>query len=313
MQLSKEFVTMTLAQQVKKISPFAWIRKSAKSAHGKIVLMGLFVGLCYLPVWLAGLVNRGPQSTDGFTLATCFVGLGFYCLWKARSQLSLLQASEEDRLLGYILIVSGALLFPFCRFAIWPQALLWLMILVGIACSTWGLRFFQQHQPLVVSALVSAYPQPTTTARLLWEAITPYQYLEQIMAQAGSWALRLCGMEANAVETFVTMPEGAVDIYWGCNGFDMALTTMAAGLIMGLLLKQNWHKIAVMIGLGALLSLIFNVPRIMLLAVASVYWGSSWFDFWHGPWGGQIFSGVLFTVYYYVVMGIVQQRDRPSH
>jgi exosortase/archaeosortase family protein len=304
---------MTLAQQVKKISFFSWVRRAAQSFHGKLVLMGLSVGLCYLPVWLAGLINRGPQSTDGFTLATCFVGLGFYCLWKARSQLRLLSASEEDRLLGHVLIVTGALLFPFCRFAIWPQTLLWLVVLIGIACSTWGLRFFQQQQPLVVSALISAYPQPTATARLLWESMTPYQYLEQIMAQAGAWALRACGLQAAADGSFVTMPAGAVDIYWGCNGFDMALTTMAAGLIIGLLLKQSWQKITAMIILGTILALMFNVPRIMLLAVASVYWGPSWFGFWHGPWGGQIFSGVLFTVYYYVVMGIAQRRDRPSH
>jgi len=55
------------------------------------------------------------------------------------------------------------------------------------------------------------------------------------------------------------------------------------------------------------LALIFNVPRIMLLAIAAVYWGETSFKFWHGPWGGQMFSGVLFTVYYYAVMGLANR------
>lgn len=299
---------MARLQQMITTSFFGWIRSSTKRFHGRLVLMGLSVGLCYLPVWVAGLVDRGPQSTDGFTLATCLVGLGFYFLWQQRKQLILLKANEEDRLLGHILILTGIILFPFCRFAIWPQALLWLVILAGIAFSTWGLSFFKGHLLVAVSASLAVYPQPTMTARLLWEAVTPYQYLERMMAQAGAWALRLFGLKANAVDSLVTMPEGAVDIYWGCNGFDMALTTMAAGLIIGLFLKQSWQKITIFVILGAILSLIFNVPRIMLLAIASVYWGPAWFHFWHGPWGGQIFSGVLFTIYYYIVMGMTQKK-----
>ncbi len=101
-----------------------------------------------------------------------------------------------------------------------------------------------------------------------------------------------------------------MDVYWGCNGFDMALTMAVAGLIMGLFLKQNWLRILGFIAIGIVASLIFNVPRVMLLAVASVYWGHSWFQFWHGPWGGQLFSGVLFTVYYYLVMWLANRQSR---
>ena len=272
------------------------------------MLLGLSTGLWYLPTWLTGLTDRGPQSTDGFTLAACFVGLSFYLLWRQQKQLALLKASEEDRLLGYLLIICGVFLFPFCRFAIWPQALLWAMILAGIACCSWGVQFFGQQQLLAMSAFITVYPQPTGTARLLWEAVTPYKSLERVMAQAGAWALRLFGWQAAAVETLVTFPEGAVDVYWGCNGFDMALTMAVAGLVMGLFLQQSRAKILEFIAIGVVASLVFNVPRVMLLAVASVYWGHDWFAFWHGPWGGQLFSGVLFTVYYYVVMWLARAK-----
>lgn len=283
-----------------------------KSLHGSLVLVGLFVGLCYLPIWLTGLLNRGPQSSDGLTLATCFVGLSIYLLWKQSQQLAQLEASEEDRLLGHMLIIAAIWLFPFCRFAIWPQAILWALILTGIALSTWGVSFFTQHQLLAVAALATVYPQPTKTAQLIWESVTPYKFLERWMAQAGAGALRLFGWPATSVQSLVTFPEGAVDVAWGCNGFDMALTMAVTGLVMGALLKQSRGKTLGFIGIGVVAALVFNVPRIMLLAVASVYWGQGWFNFWHGPWGGQLFTGVLFTFYYYAVMAMAKSRSQKA-
>jgi exosortase/archaeosortase family protein len=189
---------------------------------------------------------------------------------------------------------------------------LWALILTGIALSTWGIRFFAQHQLLVAAALATVHPQPTQIAQLLWEALTPYKFLEQWMAQAGAGALRLFGWPATAVQALVTFPEGVVDVAWGCNGFDMALTMAVTGLVMGVLLKQSKVKTLWFVVIGIAAALLFNVPRIMLLAVASVYWGQAWFDFWHGPWGGQLFTGVLFTVYYYAVMAMVNRRPKKA-
>lgn len=294
----------------KRASTFAltFVRNCLKSFHGSLVLLGLFVGLCYLPNWLASFFERGPQSTDGFSLITCFIGLSLYLFWRQHKRLIQLKATEEDRFLGHMLIIAGIALFPFCRFATWPQAILWALILTGIAISTWGLGFFKHHALLALITLATAYPQPTVTVRLLWESATPYRYLERGMAQAGASALQLIGLPAAAVNTLVTFPEGAVDVDWGCNGFDMALTMAVAGLIMGVLLKQSPIRILGFITFGVVAGLLFNIPRIMLLAVSSVYWGRASFDFWHGPWGGQLFTTVLFTVYYYAVMAIAKHK-----
>jgi exosortase/archaeosortase family protein len=62
--------------------------------------------------------------------------------------------------------------------------------------------------------------------------------------------------------------------------------------------------------IGVVASFIFNVPRVMLLAIASVYWGHGAFEFWHGPWGGQLFSGILFMVYYYLVMWLANRQSQ---
>ncbi|HEY9880475.1 MAG TPA: archaeosortase/exosortase family protein, partial [Leptolyngbyaceae cyanobacterium] len=78
--------------------------------------------------------------------------------------------------------------------------------------------------------------------------------------------------------------------------------------IMGLFYKQRWYNTLAIMTMGIILALIFNIPRIMLLAIASVYWGKDAFKFWHGPWGGQIFASVLFTVFYYAVMALINRR-----
>lgn len=288
------------------------VQSSLKSFHGCLVLIGLFIGLWYLPSWLLGLLDRGPQSSDGLTLATCLVGLAAYLLWKEHRQLTRFNASEEDQFIGHLLIIAGVILFPFCQFALWPQALLWALILTGIALSSWGIPFFRQYPLLIALTLATVYPRPTVTSRLLWEAVTPYKFLERWMAEAGAGALRLIGWPAEAVQSLVTFPEGAVDVDWGCNGFDMALSMALAGVVMGVLLKQNWQQTTGFVVIGILAALISNVPRIMLLAIAAVYWGQEAFDFWHGPWGGQLFTGVLFTVYYYAVMAMVKHRPHKT-
>ena len=93
----------------------------------------------------------------------------------------------------------------------------------------------------------------------------------------------------------------------GCNGFDMAFVLAGVGVIMGLFFKRSWSKIVALVAAGVSIALVFNVPRIMLLAFAVVYWGKESFEFWHGAIGGQIFATMLLTVYYYVAMAMLRK------
>ncbi|NJL38340.1 MAG: exosortase/archaeosortase family protein [Leptolyngbyaceae cyanobacterium SM1_4_3] len=61
------------------------------------------------------------------------------------------------------------------------------------------------------------------------------------------------------------------------------------------------------------MALVLNIPRITLVTLASVYWGQYWFDFWHGSWGSQIFMSVVFTIYYYIIMGVAKRRSPKTH
>jgi exosortase/archaeosortase family protein len=237
--------------------------------------------------------------------------LGLYELWKQREELAAVTVPEEDRLLGHILILSGVILFPFCRFAVWSQSLLWLTILAGIACSSWGIGFFRRYLLSTVLMALAAYPRPGETAKILWETFTPPYLLNRLMAWAGALGLQAIGHSAKVVnDYYIALPGGAVEVGWGCNGFGMASNVAIAGLVLGLFLKQNWSKITTLMGIGVVLSLVFNVPRVMLVTLASVYWGRYWFKFWHDSWGAQIFVGIVFTVYYYAVMAIAKQRPK---
>lgn len=280
--------------------------------HGRWVLAGLTLGLVYLPTWLGQLFNYSfVQGSTALSIILILAGLGGWLLWSNRAALDKLPVLEVDQSIGYMLIACSLVLFPFCRFAVWPQAILWLTALVGIAFSTWGGQFFVRFPLIPLMFAATVYPRPGVLARTLWEALTPYQFLERLMARAGAAGLQMIGQPAVSEGAYLAIPPtGVVNVDWGCNGFTMAVQMAIAGLLMGIFLKQNWLNTTLMVVVGSALALVFNIPRIMLLTLASVYWGEGWFHFWHGTWGGQIFTGLLFTVYYYAIMWMVNRRPK---
>ena len=276
--------------------------------HHRIVTFGLLMGLFYLPEWLKIGVETCLHGSSNIFFNLGFLYLGLNHLWKHRNSLTRMMVSDEERLTGYLIIFGSASLFPVCFSSVSLKALLWAVILIGVAYSSWGIRFFKNYAVQSVLILVSLYPDWTYALREVWKTTTPVHYLENLMALAGSLALQAIGQPAIAKEFIIELPAGAVQIGFVCNGFEMAVTMAGASLLMGLWLKQSRLTIVAMVVLGVMLALIFNVPRIMLLTFAAVYWGKDSFEFWHGTWGGQIFATILFTAYYYSVMWIMNRQ-----
>lgn len=289
-----------------------WLRQILGTAHGKVVSLGLIVGLLYLPYWVGYLLPRALSGKIGWFLIFSLLGMAGLELWSKRKVLNALQASEEDRWLGYTLIVASVIAFPFCRFALWSQALIWLLTLIGITICLWGLRFFIVFPLPTFFVGLTVYPRVGLISRGLWDFFTPYLFLERSMAWAGSVAMRAVGFSAESAEQFIYFPEGAVEVGWGCNGLDMSITVAISALLMGLLYKQKRSQMVVLISCAVVVSLLANIPRLMLVSVAYVYWGQAWFKFWHGFWGGQIFSAILFTGYYYVAMAFINRTKHPN-
>ncbi len=293
------------------------VQAGLKTTHSRIISLGLLTVLSYLVFWSGVLVLRSLHGSASGMLQLTAVGLGIYQLWNQRQSLEKVSAPEEDQLLGYILVISGVLIFPICLVATWSQemvsaltlAMVCAVILSGIACSTWGVGFFSTYPVPTFLICLGLLPKPAEISRAIWRAFTEPEILERFMAWSGAVALRTIGQSAVADGIYISLPQGSVEVGWGCNGFDMAMTMVVASLVLGLFLKQSGFKTVMMMVIGAVLALVSNIPRIMLVTYASVYWGEYWFNFWHDSWGSQIFVSILFTIYYYIVMALVKQRS----
>ncbi|MGF1523894.1 MAG: cyanoexosortase C [Leptolyngbyaceae cyanobacterium] len=276
--------------------------RSVRTPHGFMVSCGLLIGFFYFPTWFGYLFKRALAGAVSWFLIAAMLLFISIDLYQKRTVLQKYVAPEEDKIIGYALIISGVLAYPFCRFAIWPQALLWLVIMLGIIISTWGLGFFTQNKLSTIFLCFTVYPRLGILSRAAWEFFVPPYALENLMAQGASFALKNIGFQVSTDGRFMVFPQGMVEVGWGCNGLDMAITIAFAGLFLGLIFRQTVASVTQFIAIGILISLIANIPRLMLVSIAYVYWGKGWFNFWHGFWGGQVFSACLFTLYYYLVV-----------
>jgi exosortase len=283
-------------------------QKSIKTSHTRLVACGLLMTAAYVPIWLINLAVRSVHGSASVLMAI-MLALGGYRLWQKRQQISCIQASSDDQLLGHILIACGIVLSPLGFFSEWAQRLIIILILIGVALSSWGLSFFRQNALPTVLIGLGLFPQPTLVGKTLWQVFMPPKMLESWMAWSGAEGLKAIGHPVSQHGTVIVLAGKAVDVNWGCSGFDMATILAVASFVLGLFLKQSGPKIVLMIVVGIGLAFLANVPRIMLLAASEAYWGRSAFEFWHGPWGGQIFSATLFTIYYYVAMAIVKRKS----
>lgn len=287
------------------------LKQSMQTNHNRILTCGFVVLLMYWLTWSSIMWKAIAHGESTPLLTIGFIYLGLDALWKQRRQLANLSAREEDRLVGYLLILGGAVFLPFCLSSTSLQALISMVVLVGMALGHWGMEFFKKHWLPTLLLLISLYPDLLFLANSLRKILTGNQ-LEHGMAWVGGLALRGIGqpvtVEGSILSLSTAIEAGkAVEVASGCSGFDMAFVLAGVGVIMGLFFKRSWSKITALVGAGVALALVFNVPRIMLLAFAVVYWGKESFEFWHGAIGGQIFASILLTVYYYVAMAMLRK------
>jgi exosortase/archaeosortase family protein len=290
-------------------------QRGMRDRHSQIVTIGLLFIAGYLPTWLS-VIGRGIlEGQSDSILNFGFIFLGLQTIHQQRAKLKLLSIGGDDRFLGYSLILLGIITFIYFHsvsFSSSFQALSVMLILLGIAGSTWGLAFFPLFPMSTLYLLISIYPDTAYIAIRVCRYFTSEDMLEQVMAWAGSIGLNMIGFKATSAATYVKLPNGAVWVGPGCSGFDMAYTIVGCSLLFGLFMKVSWRRIFALIAVGWVLAMACNVPRIMLLAIAAINWGKESFDFWHGPIGGQIFSMIMFTIYYYIAMWLVETKNPPT-
>jgi exosortase/archaeosortase family protein len=283
-------------------------QRAMRDRHSQIVTVGLLFILAYLPGWLRQIWIGILEGKSDSILNFGFLYLGLQAIHQQRAQLKTLEVRSDDRFLGYGLMLIGIATFIFYHsvtYSISFQSMAVILLILGIAGSSWGLAFFPRFLSATGFVLFSIYPDTSYIAIRVCRFFTSENMLENVMAWLGSLGLNAIGYKAISDTLYVKLPEGAVLVGPGCTGFDMAYTIVGCSLLCGLFLKMSWPKTVMMMGMGWVLAMVCNIPRIMVLAIASVYWGKASFEFWHGPIGGQIFSAIMFTLYYYIVMAII--------
>ncbi len=285
------------------------LRMSFSSFHRFLITLSCIIGLFYSVTWLTQIVRGVIDGQSDSVLNFGLLGLGGYALWQQRAALKPQVAEDADQLLGHGLVICGVAVFPLIRSSISLQAVVFAGILLGLALSHWGLGFFKRYWSPVLMLLVAIYPNLGFIAIRIFRLFTPHMALERLMAWLGEIGLKAMGQQAVAQAQYLNLPEGSVEVGPGCTGFSMAFTLFGCSLLIGLFFKLTYKKTLCLLLIGVAISMILNIPRIMLLANAAVYWGEDSFHFWHDSWGGQIFASIMFTAYYYAVMPLIDPEN----
>jgi exosortase/archaeosortase family protein len=283
-----------------------------RDRHSQIISVGVLFIVAFLPTWLGEIWSSILQGKSDSILNFGFIYLGLKTIYQQRDRAKALCVGNDDRFLGYVAMLAGIVAFIFFH-SIQPsisfRVMATVLTLIGIAMSSWGLEFFKLFPLASAYILLSTYPDTAFIAIRVCRFFTSDDMLEQVMASLGAIGLNLINYKATAQGALVTLSQGSVEVAPGCSGFEMAYTLLGCSLLFGLFMELSKKQIVALMALGWGLAMVCNVPRIMLLAIASVYWGQKSFDFWHGPIGGQIFSCVMFTIYYYAAMAIASPRS----
>ncbi|MBW4442138.1 MAG: cyanoexosortase C [Plectolyngbya sp. WJT66-NPBG17] len=284
-------------------------RSSLKSIHSWILLLGAAFGLgAYFPTWLSLTASVRVSGIPHLVLNVLFIGLAVRQLKHDRT--SSTEPAIEDQWLGSGLVLGGLAIFYSYHPAVTPQAFSCMIILVGGVLSYQSLQFLRRQWFAIALLAVSLHPNLERVARHLWSLFVPPQALSEFMAWGGSWLLRAIGQPASSESQFVVLPTGSVKVAPGCDGFEMTFVIAIAAVIIGIAFRVRSRWTIQLIAIGIMLALTLNIFRIAVMVLAVVYWGKDSFEFWHGAIGGQVFSGILFTIYYYAIQPILNLKTK---
>ncbi|NJN49518.1 MAG: exosortase/archaeosortase family protein, partial [Alkalinema sp. RL_2_19] len=235
-------------------------QRGMRDVHSRIVTVAILFVACYLPTWISSLVAAVVGGTSDSILNLGFIALGIQIVYQHRPTLQAQAVEADDRFLGYAVIGIGLTTFVIFHSLTWSpsfQALAVMLMLIGIAWSSWGLGFFRQF-PLASSLiLVAVYPSLSYIVIRVCRFFTASEdMLEQVMAVAGAAGLNLIGLKATAQAALVSLPEGSVLVAPGCSGFDMAFTLLGTGFLMGKFMQLSWRKTAMIMAIGWSLSML---------------------------------------------------------
>jgi exosortase len=292
------------------------LRLSLRNPQTQLWTCGLFLEVYSLLHWVVMTFQQALAGSSNFLIGVSLIGWSGQKLWRDSFASSWSNCNDksravsEEKVLGNLLILAGiGIFFGYPATAAVIRVFACVMVLAGILCSRFGFDSLHRHWLPLLILIPGLHPNLERVARQIWDAFTPAGILEHFMAQSGSVVLRTLGVPAVSQNNLLILPTGSVNVASGCDGFSMAFTLAATGFVLGLFLAKPKRMVVMLVLFGALLAFGFNVPRVALMTIASIYWGQASFEFWHGPIGGQVFSAFLVSVYYYVAMFFLNPRS----
>ncbi|BAC89119.1 exosortase/archaeosortase family protein [Gloeobacter violaceus] len=260
------------------------------------------VGGCFAPVLLAcALLWTEGGGLENRAVALVAAGYLFVC---GRATLLEASASPFFQGIGLACLMGGLLLVQLPALSV--QSLAFCFALAGLALLRWGdaaLRRLAKPFVIVTLAMLTSGLAdswlPRYTPVVLW--------LQQLVAGLAAYALWMAGFAVEWQQTVIRLGDtGGVDVNAACSGVRSLLEIgVLATAAIFTLSRRSRRDNGFYLALCAALVLALNAGRVLLLAVASVYWGRPLFDALHEGWGAQLYSGgisaatVLFTCWYF--------------
>lgn len=278
-------------------------RPNVESAQARldpsVRIVALVVGLAVIglswPTW-SGLV-RVWLHQFGYSHGLLVAPISVWLAWRALGQGPSDRPVPAAAILGAVALTS--FLWFLCRQAsirtleeLMALALLW-TTLAAVLGWRWGRQLL-----FPVGYLLFAIP--------IWEALVPL--LQPLTSLAASTICQFLGIPTYLDGNVVHIPNGVFAIAEGCAGNHYFISAITLAALYGYLEYTRWRSSLILVGLAALLAMVCNWLRVVLVIRAGYVTGM------HHPWvkDHNMVGWVLFALAMFPLFAVARRLERST-
>lgn len=225
-------------------------------AWNRCVLLLLISIAAYFQTWI-DIWPYWENKNATYTHGTLIAATSLWLIWRARSRLRDVQASADLRFLPLVLLFSLAWLFAARANLFIVHAVLWPVLAFTVLVAGAGWRAASKLA-FALGFLYFAIP--------VWDYLKPP--LQVISSTMVGFLTALAGVPAIVEDAHVVLPNETIYIALECSGAHFLSVAVAVGVLAGEIRRDNLRTRLLIVGVAALLSMIFNWLRILLIVFA---------------------------------------------